>query len=91
MHRTMIAAFSALCLLAGWMAGSGLGEVETQGYSTTVGRYRMITERGMWLLATATGDTWTYRCSPGAEGECSAYTGLTKCLESYEWVRKQRN
>ena len=79
MPRILIAALAGAGLIVGWLAGGGLEEVEAQAQTygnsqaqthsqgADIGRYRMIMQSGVWLLDTATGDTWQWKCPPGEQ------------------------
>lgn len=94
MPRILIAALAGAGLIVGWLAGGGLEEVEAQAQTYSqgadIGRCRMIMESGVWLLDTATGDTWQWKCPP-ENSTVSTRTGLTLCAGSYAWLIRQRN
>ena len=102
MPRILIAALAGAGLIVGWLAGGGLEEVEAQAQTygnsqaqthsqgADIGRYRMIMQSGVWLLDTATGDTWQWKCPP-ENSTVSTRTGLTLCAGSYAWLIRQRN
>ena len=91
MHRFMIAALAATCLVFGWIVGGGY-EVEAQAPAprvpeTNLGRFQIVSDGaniGIWLVDTVNGETWKYDCPPESRGEKNF--GITTCTEDSKWL-----
>lgn len=91
--RTRITILAGLfaTLLVGWLIGKGGLEGEAQTTvpcppATELARCQMITEDGLWLLDTATGDTWYWDCP--SESKSVGQSGFTRGSTEYQWIHR---
>ena len=77
MLLTAILAVSPLLESVRAQTGSSLPAV-------TVGRFQMITEDGLWILDTSTGNNWKWECV--GPTRTIQPTGIRVCDGDYGWV-----